>query len=115
MMAPDRISCLNPNCRRTAPRNDPADADAKIVCGKCWRLLPPELRAEWKRFVFQERRMRRRVERRIAQRSIGRETVEHIGRRLCARHDRIWQQIERYFTAPAQPIGLDGFLKEVGL
>lgn len=115
MTASGRILCLNPRCRRTAPRNDPADVDAKIVCGKCWRLLPPELRAEWKRFVTHEQRMRRRVERRIAQDSIRRETVEHIDRLLYARHDRIWQRIESYFTAPPAPIGLDGFLKEVGL
>ncbi|MCP1998803.1 hypothetical protein [Nitrobacter winogradskyi] len=59
--------------------------------------------------------MRRRVERRIAKGSIRRETVEQVGRLLCARHDRIWQRIESYFTVQAQPVGLEGFLQEVGL
>jgi hypothetical protein len=112
MTFPGRIPCLNPACRRTAAADGNSD---RIVCGKCWRLLPVPLRDEWKRFKAHDRRMRRLVDRRIRERSISVDTVQRIGNLQIKRHDDIWRRIEACFKTPEAPLGLDGFLREVGL
>lgn len=35
--------------------------------------------------------------------------------KLTARHDDIWRRIEACFKAPETPVGLESFLREVGL
>lgn len=112
MTAPGRTPCINPGCRRTAPAEDGVTG---VVCGKCWRKLPQALRDEYSTLNRRERRMLKRVDRRVAAGTISRETIMQLQAMFEKRHASIWSRIQNYFVTPEQPIGLDGFLKEVGL
>ncbi len=112
-MTGDRIPCLNPRCRRTAPagKYEPGE---EIVCGRCWKLLPKRVTDTYKALNRHERRLLRLVERRVARRTITREKIDEIRRRMEARKARNWAEIRSYFLRPEKPVGLDNFLKEVG-
>jgi len=109
-----RIPCINPSCRRTAPA-DSYEPGEEIICRGCWRLLPPDLAARWKRFNRRERRLIRRIERRVARNEIPAGRVRVIGVRMEARRAVIWSEICAAFRSPEKPVGLDAFLRETGL
>lgn len=106
--SPDRIPCLNPRCRRTAPAERyPGE---EVVCRKCWRLLPGEL-------VERDRSLRRRMRQmeRLARRP-GREAqAEHLLGVLARCHGANWARIRAYLAAPPMPEGLERHLAELGL
>lgn len=113
-----RVPCINPRCRRTAA--DTGEHD-EICCAKCWKLVPPPLRAAWNTLRRREKRTINALNRRLAK-------ANHVGQewRLFARakllqftflkaRQRIWGKIRATFTAPAKPVGLDAFLHEAKL
>lgn len=102
----DRIPCIRPGCRRTAPVEKFGEG-CEIVCGKCWRqLVPPRLRARHKRLRAEQRRMERK-------RSLALD-VERWNR-ICRLGERNWEAIRRSLATPQKPAGLDAFLAESGL
>jgi len=108
----DRIPCINPRCRRTAPRRTAAVTE--IVCGKCWRaFVPASVRLRYR----DVRRAWRTQERRIVRRgdTLSAASADQLRRRLMARVDANWQEIRAALLRPERPEGLDGFLQEVGL
>ncbi len=110
---PGRIPCVNPRCRRTAPAD--RFGTVEFVCGKCWRTVPPALRKRYRTLNRRQRRVLARIERRIARGTIALATVDRIRATFeHARHEN-WSAIGGHFLAPARPIGLDGFLQELGL
>lgn len=104
-----RVPCVNPACRRTA-----RDEGAEIICGKCFRCLPAEVRNEFRQLWREHRKWERRALRTSDELEAARKrTVADRFGRLIAR---CWdQRIKPHFTAPEKPGGLDAFLEEVGL
>jgi hypothetical protein len=112
MTAPDRIACLNPTCRRTAPRGN-AGEDSWVICGKCWRALPARFRDADRR-----RRARNKKLTRLSNKPKFGEVRAHQWGRICLLYDRAEQRwcdaVISYFTAGETPPGLENFLKENG-
>ena len=111
MTKPGRIPCLNPRCRRTAdaakypPRTE-------IICGKCWKRVPPTLKNRQKR----QRALIRKAERKQQRLRNGPSYEVAILKRLRDRHSETWDKIRAYFAEPSgEPEGLSQFLKESGL
>lgn len=113
-VAPDRIKCLNPRCRRTAARAKYPDC-TDIICQKCWKVVPQHLRDTNRRLDLRERRVLRQIERRVAAGTIARRTILSLQMSFRCRREDNWDAIRKYFTEPEAPIGLEGFLKEIGL
>jgi hypothetical protein len=78
----------------------------EIICGKCWRLVPGELKAKYRRF----RRKRRQLERLAAK--TNRTPEFPLIDRLESEN---WRAIRAHFISPDKPVGLDAFLEETGL
>lgn len=113
MTKPDRTPCINPSCRRTAPRD--AD-DAEIICGRCFRALPAKLRDRFKQLRRREKMLLRLIDKRIAKGTVQVETIKLIEGRMRRDFEANWQAIRTYFrSASGSPVGLDGFLREIGL
>jgi hypothetical protein len=110
----DRIPCINPRCRRTAPA-EKYDEGTEIVCGKCFRALPLALRVHRRALERRDRRLLRLVERRVARGTITPVQVERVRLFSANRLHANWAAIKRCFTAPERPVGLEGFLQEIGL
>jgi hypothetical protein len=108
-----RIPCVNPTCKRTAPRED--DDETEIICGKCFRALPASLRERYRALGRRERRLLRLSQRRYDAGSVSTERVTVIAGLIERAHLSNWQAISRHFQHPDKPAGLDGFLREVGL
>lgn len=110
----ERVPCLNPRCRRTAPRDKYGDS-MEIVCGKCWKLLPQAVRDRYRALRRRERRLLRRIDRLVARKAISGAQVERLRDGMSRACNRNWHDIRSCFLAPARPIGLDAFLEEAGL
>ncbi len=113
MTSPVRIACINPRCRRTAPKTS---FPSEIVCGKCWRTLPRALTERYRQLRRRDRRITQRIERRLR---LGLPPTPATMNRLemtieRARNDN-WQAIRRWFAEPDRPAGLNGFLQEMGM
>lgn len=106
MIAGDRLPCIGPGCRRTAPRSKYPDATG-IVCGKCWKLLPLDLRQKHRML---ERR-RRWLVRRWQRKGVDNPPLPNIERLLGLN----WDAIRSWLRAPQAPIGLAPILEELGL
>jgi hypothetical protein len=113
-MSSDRIPCINPRCRRTAPAAK-YEPGVEIICGKCWRSLPREIREQRRRLERYERRIFRKVERRVAQGTLSPEAAARIGANIHRQLNAQWAQIKRRFIEPDTPAGLESFLEEAGL
>lgn len=107
-----RTPCINPRCRRTF---DAAKyGSGEMICGKCFRSLPLAIRDEHRRLWRELRKWRRRIARTADQ--FKRHRMEGIERRFSAKINQHWDEVLRpAITTPQRPIGLDGFLAEVGL
>ncbi|MBX5268609.1 hypothetical protein HJB99_07940 [Rhizobium sp. NLR17b] len=114
-MTSGRITCLNPNCRRTAAA-DRYPGCRHIICGKCWKQLPTRTRARHKQLNARSRtlfRLSRKAKYGDALRTTQWQTIE---RQYDGAWDRLNQTIIRYFTAAElPPVGLEDFLKENGI
>ncbi|MFT4275272.1 MAG: hypothetical protein QM576_02850 [Rhodopseudomonas sp.] len=111
LVGSDRTPCINPRCRRTAPRDK---FPGEMICGKCFRSLPAPARNRHRRFWREIRKWNRRIAR--TGDAFRRERMEAIRRgwinRLCWHWDTV---LKPMVTNPSKPEGLDGFLAEVGL
>ena len=114
MNDPSRIPCINPRCRRTADAAKYAPAE-EICCGKCFRSLPQQMRDRHRVLKRRDRRLQKRVAVRLARGDVRRSTIERLHNTLDRAFHENWQRIRNYFIAPARPIGLEGFLQEIGL
>jgi len=116
-MSGDRIPCLNPRCRRTAPAHR-YEPNAQIVCAKCWKLLPKQLTDRHRSLRNHERTMLRRIDRRRARGEITLERIAQLRARLSQFVAENNDAIHAYFLAPdpaAPPQGLESWLQETGL
>ena len=112
MTKPGRIPCINPTCKRTAPA-DKYEPDCEIICGKCFRALPAELRTEHRRYWREIRKWERRITRTSDEIKIQRmiDIVDKWAFKLRAN----WQNIREHVTEPERPAGIENFLSEMGL
>jgi hypothetical protein len=113
-IASDRIPCINPRCRRTAPaaKYEPGE---EIICGKCFRALPMQLRARYRKAHRDNQRMLRLVKRRIARGTVPPHVLDRLHGNMLRRFEGVWDDIKRRFSAPDVPAGLENLLAEVGL
>ena len=112
-MKEDRIPCLTPGCRRTAPA-DKYEPGTQIVCGKCWRKLPKRLTNRYKQLRKRQKRMDRLVRKAPAARAHGK-AVWRMSLRFDAQWDRMWAEIVASLQKPDKPEGLEAFLEEMGM
>jgi hypothetical protein len=106
-----RIDCGGlMSCRRTfdAEKNQ---GYTWIICGRCWRLLPADLRHEHKRYNAMHRKMER-ARLRSPDRAVSINNALFRIERLQAING---DAIREFFRAPAKPAGLDNVLEELGL
>ncbi|MDI1264989.1 MAG: hypothetical protein PS018_17200 [bacterium] len=114
MTRPGRLPCVNPHCGRTAPADEFGDTD--IVCSKCWKLLPQPVRARFRQLRRRERRLLQLIDRRLRSGApISRGTASYLEGRITSAFAENWQLIRDYFRVSEKPLGLEGFLQEVGL
>lgn len=113
-MTDHRIACINPRCRRTASF-EKMQCD-EIICGKCWKLVPLELRTRYrevrKRYTKIERIIRKR-ERKMDVLPIQRSAM--IDHRLQWQVDVNWAKIRNVFAETSAPEGLENFMMEAGI
>ncbi|ESY88360.1 hypothetical protein X739_00890 [Mesorhizobium sp. LNHC220B00] len=109
----DRVGCINPRCRRTSK----ADGSGEMICGKCFRALPTDMRRRDRQCRRRLNSLKRKIERLLAK-SDGRADISRLDRL----HDaalrlfyRSWDRMRAYYQTPDKPAGLDTFLEEVGL
>lgn len=114
MIENGRILCVNPRCKRTAAQDKHPDG-TEIVCGKCWRNLPQHMRDRYRALQRRDRRIERLVMKRAANGITRPAQLNHLEDLLNGQQRRNWSRIRSYFLTPDQPVGLEGFLKEVGL
>lgn len=114
MIKPGRLPCVNPACRRTASADQFGETD--IICAKCWKLLPQRLRDRYRQLHRRVKRLNHLIERRvrggdnIPLQRLG--IIEHLAADHLAQN---WQLMRDYFRHRDKPIGLEGFLQEMGL
>ena len=96
-----RIACVNPRCGRTFRY---AEFPHGVICNKCFKLCPVELK------VYRKLRRIWRYAERYPQKFPPERRA-----RLARRLDRNWFRICKSFQKPEEPVGLDGFLREIGL
>lgn len=108
----DRIPCINPRCRRTAPADK---YNGEVVCRKCFRSLPRDLQQRYRKVNHHNRRMCRLISRRVAKGTIAPDCVLRLEVHMARRSELVWAEIKRHLIAPSSPVGLDNFLQEVGL
>jgi len=108
-----RTPCVNPRCRRTA---DAAKfGGEEIICGKCFRALPVDIRSQYRSLRRREKTMLRLISKRVSAHRIDLARVDQLRDRMQARFGANWDRIKSYFVTPENPVGLEGFLAEVGL
>lgn len=112
-MTGDRIPCINPKCRRTAPA-DKVEPGTEIVCGKCWRTLPKHVARRYRALARLSKRIERlvRKEPALTARVV---RLAGLARRVEKLQAKNWAAIRACFIAPEKPEGLDAFLEEMGL
>lgn len=89
----DRIRCIVPECRRTAPKTRYPDCD-QIICGRCWRTTEPKLRARYKQIGARFKRIDRLVTFKVIQQKPTLE-LQLTSIRLLhnALNDRMWRAL----------------------
>jgi hypothetical protein len=108
----DRIPCINPNCLRTADASKYQEG-VEIICGKCFRALPDELRKAHQRFWREMRKWDRRIARTSDE--IKLQQMHDIRDKWAHRIHANWKIIKSYFTDQPAPAGIENFMKEIGL
>jgi len=106
----DRICCINPNCRRTEAA-EKYSVGEEIVCAKCWKLLPKKLTSRYRDL----RKRSRKLDRKLSKTDVSAARIYAIDQRFERLWLANWEAIRGFFLTPAQPLGLDNFLKENGL
>lgn len=110
MISPGRIPCINPRCARTSK----ADGAGEMICGKCFKALPLEMRRRDRQCRRRLKGLSRKIDVKIAKvenwTRLGR--LHEAASRLFYRN---WERMRRYYSEPERPAGLENFLKEIGL
>lgn len=109
MASGDRIPCINPRCRRTAPY----EPNTEIICGKCFRALPDDLKREHRRCWREKRKFERRITRTSDELKIQR--LRAIADVWSRKINENWEKIRAAVEQPDKPDGLQSFLEENGL
>lgn len=105
-----RIACINPRCRRTFKDDG---TFSEIICGKCFKALPADLRSEHRRCWRELRKWRKRIARTSdAFKLAGLHRLERI---WVSHLNQNWRLIREATIQPEKPAGLEGFLEELGL
>lgn len=107
-----RIPCINPACRRTAPA-EKYEAGTEIICGKCFRALPAEIRNDNRHCWREYRKWDRRIKRTSDELKLPK--MQSIRDLWSARIDQNWAAIQASIASPEKPEGLDAILEELGL
>ena len=105
-----RTPCINPCCRRSA---DAKEFPSEMICSKCFRNLPAELRSEHRSIWRQIRKWRRRITKTTDELKLIR--MRNILGMWCHRLDANWSAIKATVTTSEKPEGLDAILEELGL
>jgi hypothetical protein len=110
-MTGDRTPCINPRCRRTFKVDD---GNSEVVCGKCFRTLPAEVRNGHRRLWREYRKWDRRIKR--TSDVLKAQRMHDVRDRFGVSIGQHWDTlIKPFFLSPEKPEGLDRFLEEVGL
>ncbi len=109
-MKEGRTPCINPRCKRTGSSEE---FPSEMICGKCFRALPAELRNEHRRYWREYRKWDRRITR--TSDILKARRMHDIRDRFGFLIERNWQRIRSVVLTPQKPEGLDAFLEEVGL
>ncbi|EUB97256.1 hypothetical protein PMI07_000832 [Rhizobium sp. CF080] len=105
-----RIPCINPCCKRTASAEK---YSYEIICGKCFRNLPVEMRNTHRFYWRQLRKWERRITKTTDE--LKRERMKPICNMWSDKITRHWdEQIKATFSSE-KPEGIDAFLEEMGL
>lgn len=107
----DRIPCINPNCRRTAKRED-FDGQ-EIICAKCFRALPASIRTRRKQLQKRSRLLDRLARRKALQGKGFKWAL--VARKFDAAWSENWEAMRAYFAPGERPEGLPAFLEDMGL
>lgn len=107
-LKPGRIRCINPRCNRTFK-----DEGGEIICGKCWKMLPAELRNAHKAAWRELRRWRKRITRTSDELQLDR--LHRLEKMASNKVHLNWLHIKAHVITPDRPEGLDPFLEEIGL
>jgi len=107
---PNRTRCINAGCRRTAPAEK---FPGEMICGKCFRNLPEQIKNDFRFAWRQYRRWERRLKRTSDE--LKRQKMRSILGMWASRIDTVWDSIKAAVENPDKPEGLEAFLKEVGL
>ncbi len=108
----DRIPCINPSCRRTAPAAK-YEPGTEIICRTCFRSLPEELRAGHSDIHRAIRKWERRILKTSDELEIAR--MKGIIEKLANIGNQNWQSIKDRLYASETPAGIENFIKEIGL
>ncbi|WP_331373823.1 hypothetical protein [Sinorhizobium chiapasense] len=110
----DRISCINPSCRRTAPREKFPDS-RYIICRGCWNKLPSRIKDRWNAIKTRRRIFDRLVRKPKFTVDVRLEQWRRIDRRMTIAESALDASILHFFTAGESPAGLESFMKEIGI
>lgn len=101
----ERLHCVVPGCGRTAPANK-HPGSTEIICRRHWKMVPDELKNQYKRLNAKERQLKRMY----AKRGVDNPQLNTLWR---LRHQN-WKAIRASFASD-KPEGIDAFMKEAGL
>lgn len=106
-----RTPCINPRCKRTAPADE---FPGEMICGKCFRNLPVEVRNDHRRFWREIRKWKRRITKATDElKLVHMRNVVHMWQERLQSH---WDaEIKDRVTNSEKPEGLDAILEELGL
>lgn len=109
-MTEARTPCINPRCRRTYK----SGGGGEVICGKCFRALPAQVRSDHRRYWREYRKWDRRILRTgdVLKAQRMHDVRDRFGRMI----DQHWDETVRpFFFAPEKPTGIEAFLEEAGL
>jgi hypothetical protein len=112
MTKPGRIPCINPTCKRTAPA-DKYQPGTEIICGKCFKALPADLKADHRRCWREINKWRRRITKTSDELKIQR--LNNLVSKWAFKLDMTWLKIRTHLAEPERPAGIENFLREMGL
>ncbi|MBD9539968.1 hypothetical protein IB276_10945 [Ensifer sp. ENS04] len=110
----DRIACINPTCRRTAPRAKFPDS-RYIICRGCWNKLPALIKDRWNAIKTRHRIFQRLIRKPKFSADARLEQWRRVDRRMTLAEHALDASILHFFEAGQDPVGLDNFMKEIGL
>jgi hypothetical protein len=110
-MKPGRTPCINPCCKRTGAADE---FPGEMICGKCFKGLPQEVRTSHNFYWKQIRKWERRISKTTDELKLVRmRNLLHMWQERLGNH---WDtEIKARVTNPEKPEGLEAFLEEVGL